>query len=180
MKLWVCGRGISTVSLSIRQQFSTRSDFNPRKHLALSKDSLIVITGQTGGSATGIRWWTCYNAQVSSLLYNIVLCSVAKSRPTLCNPQGVCNLPGSSDYGIFQARVPEWVTICFSWESSQPRDWTHASWVSCIGRQILYHRTTWEDIIRDYLAQNINNSKVEESCYRVMFTDELTSLNNIF
>ena len=35
--------------------------------------------------------------------------------------------PGSSIHGIFQARVPEWVGISFSRESSQPRDWT---WVS--------------------------------------------------
>ena len=37
---------------------------------------------------------------------------------------------------ILQARIPEWVSSLFSRGSSQPRDWT---WVSCIGRQILYH-----------------------------------------
>ena len=30
--------------------------------------------------------------------------------------------PGSSDHGILQARVLEWVAIPFSRESSQPRD----------------------------------------------------------
>ena len=43
--------------------------------------------------------------------------------------------PGSSVYGIFQARIQEWVAISFSWGSSQPRDQTCRS---CIGRQILY------------------------------------------
>ena len=43
---------------------------------------------------------------------------------------------GSSVYGILQARILEWVAIPFSRGSSQPRDQT---WVSCIGRQILYH-----------------------------------------
>ena len=52
-----------------------------------------------------------------------------------------CRPPGSSVRGIFQARIPEWVVICFSRESSWPRDWTR---VSCIGRRILYHCTTWE------------------------------------
>ena len=33
----------------------------------------------------------------------------------------------------------EWVAISFSRESSQPRDQTHISYVSCIGRWILYH-----------------------------------------
>ena len=32
----------------------------------------------------------------------------------------------------------------FSRGSSQPRDRTHVSYVSCIGRQILYHGATWE------------------------------------
>ena len=62
--------------------------------------------------------------------------------PTLCNPMDY-NLPDSFVYGIFQARILEWVVISFS-RRSQPRDWTHVSRVSCIGRQILYHCTTWE------------------------------------
>ena len=31
-----------------------------------------------------------------------------------------CSQPGSSVHGIFQARVPEWVAIPFSRESSDP------------------------------------------------------------
>ena len=33
-------------------------------------------------------------------------------------------LPGSSDYGIYQARILEWVATPFSKGSSRPRDWT--------------------------------------------------------
>ena len=33
----------------------------------------------------------------------------------------------------------EWVAMSSSRGSSQPRDWTHISYVSCIGRQVLYH-----------------------------------------
>ena len=40
-----------------------------------------------------------------------------------------CSLPGSSLHGILQARVLDWVAICFSRGSSRPRNWT---WVSCI------------------------------------------------
>ena len=36
-----------------------------------------------------------------------------QSRPTLCDPMG-CSLPGSSDHGILQARILEWVAIPFS------------------------------------------------------------------
>ena len=48
-------------------------------------------------------------------------------------------LPHSSVHGIFQARILERVAISFSRGSSWPRDRTHVSWVSCIGRWILYH-----------------------------------------
>ena len=47
----------------------------------------------------------------------------------------------SSVHGISQARILEWVAISFSRGSSWPRDQIH---ISCIGRQILYHRATWE------------------------------------
>jgi len=50
----------------------------------------------------------------------------------------------ASVHGIFQARILEWMAISSSRGSSQPRDQTHISCVSCIGRQILYHCITWE------------------------------------
>ena len=46
--------------------------------------------------------------------------------------------------GFFQARILEWVTISFSRGSSQPRDWTHVSCVSCTGRRGLYYWATRE------------------------------------
>ena len=46
-----------------------------------------------------------------------------------------------SPLGSFQERILEWVAILLSWGSSRPRDWT---WVSCIGRRILYHRAPHE------------------------------------
>ena len=70
-------------------------------------------------------------------------CSVAKSCPTLCNPIN-CNPPGSSVHRISQARVLEWVAISSSRLGSQPRDQTHISCVSCIGRQVLYYCATWQ------------------------------------
>ena len=55
-----------------------------------------------------------------------------------------CSLPGSSVHGIFQARILEWLAISSFRGSSQPRDQTQVSWVSCFGRWILYHWTTGE------------------------------------
>ena len=41
--------------------------------------------------------------------------------------------------GILQARILEWVVMPSSRESSQPREGTCVSYVSCIGRQVFYH-----------------------------------------
>ena len=40
----------------------------------------------------------------------LLACSVAQSRPTLCDPVD-CSPPGSSVRGISQARILEWVAI---------------------------------------------------------------------
>ena len=50
-----------------------------------------------------------------------------------------CVPPGSSVHGILQARILDWVAISYSRGSSQPRDQTYISRVSCIGKWILYH-----------------------------------------
>ena len=61
-----------------------------------------------------------------------------QSRPILCEPMDY-SLLGFSVHATLQARILEWVVISFSRDSSQPRDWTHVSYVSCIVRQVLYH-----------------------------------------
>ena len=68
-------------------------------------------------------------------------CMQAKSLqscPTLCDPMD-CSPPGSSVYGILQARILEWVVMPSSKESSQSRGGIHFSYISCIGRWVIYH-----------------------------------------
>ena len=60
----------------------------------------------------------------------------------LCDPMD-CSLPGSSVLRIFQARILKWVATSYP-RGSWPRGQTWVSCVSCIGRRILYHCTTWE------------------------------------
>ena len=43
----------------------------------------------------------------------------------------------------FPGKILEWVAISFSRGSSWPRDQTHISSISCIGRRILYHWAIW-------------------------------------
>ena len=53
-----------------------------------------------------------------------------------CNP---CCPPDSSVHGISQAKILEWVAICFSKGSSWPRDQTCISYT---GKWIIYHWAT--------------------------------------
>ena len=75
------------------------------------------------------------------LLKYVCAAAAAKSLqlcPSLCDPMD-CSSPGSSVHGILQARILEWVAMPFSRGSSWPRDSTCDSYVSCIGRWVLYH-----------------------------------------
>ena len=69
-----------------------------------------------------------------------------------CDPMG-CSLSGSSVHGIFQARILECVAIAFSRGSSQPRDQTQVSCISCNGRRTLCHWATWETLQFSSVAQ---------------------------
>ena len=51
-----------------------------------------------------------------------------------------CSPPGSSIHGdSVQASILQWVAMPSSMGSSQSRDQTHVSYVSCIGKWVLYH-----------------------------------------
>ena len=62
-----------------------------------------------------------------------------QSCPTLCDCMDY-SLPGSSVHGILQAWILEWVVIPSSRESSQCKNQTCVSCISCTGRWILYHQ----------------------------------------
>ena len=81
-----------------------------------------------------VEKWVIINAfYVCILILNVLGCVVAQLCLTLCGPMDY-SLPGSSVYGIFQARIRQWVAISFSRGSSWPRDQTRTSCISCIGR----------------------------------------------
>ena len=54
-----------------------------------------------------------------------------------------CSPTGSSDHGIFQARILEWIAFLFSRGSSQTRDQTQ---VSCIAGRFITISVTREDL----------------------------------
>ena len=82
--------------------------------------------------------WTQLSACTElNMWYNCVPAKSIQSCLTLHNPMD-WSPPGSSVYGILQARILEWVAMPSSRGSSWPRDWTWVSSVSCIGRWVLY------------------------------------------
>ena len=80
---------------------------------------------------------------------------VAQSCPTLCDPMD-CSLPGSSVYGIFQARILEWVAISFSGRSSQARDWTQVSRI--VGRSFTIWAT--REVSPNWLRYSLRKNKM--------------------
>ena len=104
-----------------------------------------------------IKWNQVY--QVPNATHT--MCLVAQWYLTLCNPMN-CSLPGSSVHGMFQARILEWVAISSSRGTSQPRDQTHISCISCIGKWILYHWAIWKAHIDLQVLSNYQ--QCSESC----------------
>ena len=66
-------------------------------------------------------------------VYKICACSVTQLCLTPCDSMG-CSPPG-----ILQARMLEWIAMPSSRGSSQSREQTQVSYVSCIARWVLYH-----------------------------------------
>ena len=109
---------------------STLEDYSQNLRVKAFRKQIILMKGITYYICTykyvELGWRMCIHTCVW----------VTQSCLILCDPMD-CSPPGSSAHGIFQARILEWVAS--SKGSSQPRDWTHFSCVSCIGRRILYH-----------------------------------------
>ena len=105
---------------------------------------------------TGFSLW-CHALQINSpwiplqlVLENLFQPSNNKQRKKNCyflvvNYQCVCvcvhtySPAGSSVHEIFQARTLECVAISSSRKSSWLSGQTHVSYISCVGRQVLYH-----------------------------------------
>ena len=109
--------------------------------LAVPLTSQLCATSVLSSASYIAAWLILQNADFFLLpcTYACVLSRVQ----LFCDPMD-CGPPGSSVYGILQARILEWVVIPFSRGSSQPRDWTRVSCISCIVSWILYHWASWE------------------------------------
>ena len=108
----------------------SQSEKSPRPHKGLPGTPLSLIFS----SSLPALCQECF-------LQTLSICVCAKSLqsyPTLQPPLDR-NLLGSSVHEILQAKLLEWVAMPSFQGSSQPRDLTHISYISCSGRQVLYH-----------------------------------------
>ena len=67
------------------------------------------------------------------------VCSVTSVVSDSLRSHGLYSPPGSSVHGILQARILKWVAMPSSRGFSQPRDQICVSYISCIGKPVLYH-----------------------------------------
>ena len=124
------------------------SSLIPSSRFLLQRYSLFSIV-----SLFTVMIISCHSAHIPKEYY--VLFSVLKGFPFLeccmcgCLVASVVSdslqpyrlQPASSSvHGILQARILEWVVMTFFRGSFQPRDQTQVSYVSCIGRRVLYHQ----------------------------------------
>ena len=80
--------------------------------------------------------WILYHWATWGAWRTVCVCTWMLSHVWLCTaPWTLCSLPGSSVYGILQARILERIAISYS---SPPRNLTCVSCISCIDRWILY------------------------------------------
>ena len=109
---------------------------------------LVLAPSQTqlfiGGAPMFVQLARGQSQDLQLLYLCVCVCVRASARlslqscPTLFDSLD-CSPPGSSVHGISQARMLKWVAMPPSRGSSQPRDRTLASSVTCISRQVLYH-----------------------------------------
>ena len=95
--------------------------------------------------------------------------------PALWNPVD-CSRPGSSIHGILQARILEWVAMPSSRGSSQPRDGTWVSYVSCMAAWFFTTSATWEAHPLIPLKRRLDESMI----LRKFVPNNTTSFNRVW
>ena len=119
--------------------------------LGFGASDITVVAPKRGKDCPDHWCWLCWGAReghernsmanTDAVTVCVIFCGcclVLKLYPTLWDPMD-CSPPGSSIHGILQVRTLEWVAMPSSRGSSRPRDRTSVSYVSCFGRQVLYH-----------------------------------------
>ena len=106
-------KGLSTVPHLF--YFVNSNNLRNKMYKAPYSTSSKFISSTIYRSCSASYYWR-FQILLNYGFHSMPACSVSKSCPTLCDPMD-CSSPDSSDPGISQARIPEWVAIPFSRES---------------------------------------------------------------
>ena len=85
----------------------------------------------------------CLHIPIISSTHLSYACVCAQLCLAICDLMD-CSPPGSSVHGILQARILKWVSMPSSRASSQPRDRTYISCVSCIAGGFFTTEPPWK------------------------------------
>ena len=145
-----CRKGVNTWKSEFQKKYFQVSNFISNKtslcsfflcffHFPFPSSSFLISDAFSCVRREYLKW----------IVLNINICC-AQSCLTLCNPMDY-SPTGSSVHGILQARILQpscrKEAMPSSRGSSQARDQTWVSCVSCIGRWILYHGVTWKALL---------------------------------
>ena len=100
-----------------------------RRRVASSPNGLVPFLSKRPRHAHQLMCWRIQTKHRGRVPVSHVLLCVAQD----------CSPPGSAVCGVSQARILEHVAMSSSKESSQPRDRTQVSCISCIGKRALHH-----------------------------------------
>ena len=101
--------------------------------------------------------------------------SCPQSCPAFCDPMGY-SPPGSSVYGISQAKILEQIAIFSSKGSSRPRPLTPIPWVSSLADRFFYHWATWETPVPPVLGSLTSYLSLSTFPVSLLFSFALLSL----
>ena len=106
-------------------------------------------------------WWTGEKTNLIHIHKGLIEMRACSVMSHSLQPHELYTPPGFSVYGIFQARILECVAISYSRGSAWPKDGTHVSCVSCLGRQILYHWATMDRGARWDIVHKVAKSQTQ-------------------
>ena len=112
----------------------------------VARETWCALVSEVTKSQTWLCKWTTVAITVSTSDL-VQFSSVAQLCPTLCNPVNH-STPGFPVYGIYQARILEWVAISCSRDLLQSRDQTCVSCVLVLADRFFTIELPWEPFFR--------------------------------
>ena len=125
-----------TVPLSEKLSTENGNDTFTEKHIWLEPRYSWFKVGLASETHSILSAWLPQCSRSCSPLVHMRAKSL-QLQPTLCNPTD-CSPLDYSVHGVLQARMLEWVPMPSSRGASPPRDGTHLSYATCIGRPFLH------------------------------------------